>query len=149
LLPHVKFEWSPVESRKELSQSEIVDLKGFFWGVCHNPGVSRELVNGRINIKYLPNRKLPTAVVPIPIKAECSRANRNGLFAKITNTLDYAVEQTSSYSETGIKIIFLAINLSSDIQFLWNERFEKKMGEICQEYSDKGIQVIVEKVGYL
>lgn len=149
LFPHVKFEWSPIESRKELSQPEISDLKGFFLEVYHNPELSRELVNGRINIKYLPNRKLPAAIVPIPIKAECSRANRQGLFSKIINTLDYAVKQTSSYSEIGIKIIFLAINLSSDIQSLWNDRFEEELGEICREYSDKNIQVRVEKVGYL
>ena len=30
LLPHIKFEWSPVASRKELSQAEIEDLKVFF-----------------------------------------------------------------------------------------------------------------------
>lgn len=149
LLPHVKFEWSPVEFREELSQPEISDLKGFFLEVYHNPELSRELAHGRINIKYLPNRKLPAAIVPIPIKAECSRANRQGLFSKIINTLDYAVKQTSSYSEIGIKIIFLAINLSPDIQFLWHDRFEKELGEICRKYSDKNIQVRVEEVRYL
>ena len=149
LLPHVKFELSPVESRNELSRSEISDLKGFFLAVYHNPGLSQELVKGRITIKYLPNRKLPAAIVPIPVKAECSKANRKALFSKIINTLDYAAKQTSSSSETGIKIIFLAINLSSDIQFLWHERFKEKLGEICREYSDKGIQVLVEEVGYL
>ncbi|RZB35822.1 MAG: hypothetical protein SRB2_02747 [Desulfobacteraceae bacterium Eth-SRB2] len=149
LLPHVKFKWSPIESRKELSHTEISSLKGFFLEVYQNPELSLEFVDGRINIKYLPNRKLPAANIPIPIKAECSRANRQGLFSKIISTLDYAVKQISSHSEIRDKIIFIAINLSPDIQFLWNDRFEEELGGICQQYSDKGVEVRVEKVGYL
>ena len=149
LFSHLKFEWSPVESRKELSQAEIVDLKIFFTTVLQNPGLSQELAKGRIIVKYLPNRKLPAATVPIPVKAASSEANREGLFAKLKRTLDYAASQASSSSEKDLRMIFLAINLSPDIQFLWHEHFQERLGSICQELSAKGIQVVVEEVGYL
>ena len=150
LLPHLKFEWSPVESRKELSQAEIVDLKVLFATVLQNPDLSQELAKGRIIIKYLPNRKLPAAIVPIPVKAASSEAKRGeGLFAKLEKILDYAASQTSSSSKNDLRMIFLAINLSPDIQFLWHERFQERLESICQELSDKGIQVVVEEVGYL
>ena len=149
LFPHLKFEWSPVASRKELTQAEIEDLKVFFSTVFHKPELSQKLVKGRIILSYLPKRKLPAVTIPIPVKAASSKANREGLFAKVERTLDYAASQTSSSSEKDHRMIFLAINLSPDIQFFWLKRFQERLGAICQKLSDKGIQVIVEEVGYL
>ena len=123
--------------------------QSFLYNVLQNPGLSQKLAKGRIIVKYLPKRKLPAATVPISVKAASSEANREGLFTKLKRTLDYAASQTSCSSEKDLRMIFLAINLSPDIQFLWHERFQERLGAICQKLSDKGIQVVVEEVGYL
>lgn len=149
LLPHLKFEWSPVESRDELSQDEIASLKAFFTAVLQQPELSRDLTTGRLIVRYLPNRRLPVSTEPSTVKATRSEAVREGLFVKIEGILHHASRQLSTSEERDLRMIFLAINLSPEIQFLWYERFKERLETLCRGLSDKGIQVVVEEVGYL
>lgn len=74
LLPHLKFEWSSVESRDELSQDEIASLKTFFTTVLQQPELSRDLTTGNSRGRPLvywfnkfiqgPNLKIPINQCP-------------------------------------------------------------------------------------
>jgi len=149
LLPHVKFEWSSVESRDELSQDEIASLKTFFITVLQQPELSRDLTTGRLIVRYLPNRRLSVSTEPIAVKATRSEAVREGLFGKIEGILHHASRQLTTSEERDLRMIFLAINLSSEIQFFWYKRFKERLEALCRGLSDNGIQVVVEEVGYL
>lgn len=149
LLPHLKFEWEPVEARDELSHNEIAILKGFFTTVLQRPEQARELTNGRLIVRYLPNRRLPVATTPLRVKAASSEAARKGLFKKLERILERASTQLATSEGRQLQTIFLAINLSPDIQFLWRERFEERFEALRREFVDKGVQVVVEEVGYL
>lgn len=148
-LPHLDFEWNPIESRSELSKDEIARLKGLFIETLQYPGKTCELKTRRLSIRYIPNRKLPRATVPLAVKAACSEASHAGLFRKIERILNDAAGQLNNVSEAQYRTIFLAINLSTDIQFLWPKRFCKRLTALCQDMEGKGLHVIVEKVGYL
>ena len=149
LLPHLKFEWKPVESRGELSHNEIAILKDFFTTVLQHPEQARELKSGRLILRYLPNRRLPVATTPLPMKAASSEAARKGVFTKLERILECASTQLATSEGRQLRIVFLAINLSSDILFLWPERFEERFEALCQEFEHKGVQVVTEVVGYL
>lgn len=148
-LPHVKFEWTPVESRDELSRKELLDIKEFVTAVYQQPDEARELLNGRVVLKYLPNRRLPAAVVPLDVRATFSEINRDPLFTKLQATIQTALEQLSQSDEAKQRTVFLAINLSTDIQFLWHNRFHDRMEALCREFADLGLEVVVEEVCYL
>jgi len=148
-IPHEKFEWTPVESRNELSRKELSDIKVFFRSVYQQPDQSRELSSGRVIIEYLPDRRLPAAVVPLDVQAAYSEVNRDPLFTKLRVTLQTALQQLSQSDEAQHRTVFLAINLSSDIKFLWHGRFCDRLKELRREFADQGLDVVVEEVGYL
>ncbi len=147
--PHLKFDWEPIESRDDLSNEEITSLKNFFAGALQQPEKDSELTTGRLNVRYIHNRKLPTAIVPLHIKANHSETAREGLFQKLIRILDDASGQIINSNEVKHRIIFLAINLSTDIQFLWAKHFYKHFDILRQNYEKKGLKIIVEEVGYL
>ena len=149
MLPHLKFEWNPVESRNELSKKEISAMKDFFTAVYQQHDQARELSSGRIVLKYLPDRRLPPALVPLDVQADFSQENRSPLFTKLQATLQTALEQLSQSDEAQKRTVFLAINLSTDIQFLWHDRFHDRLEALCREFADQGLEVVVEEVGYL
>jgi len=149
MLPHLKFEWNPVESREEISQKEISEIKDFFTAAYQQPDQVRELSSGRIVLKYLPDRRLLPAVVPLDVQADFSQENRSPLFTKLQVTLQTALKQLSQSDEAQKRTVFLAINLSADIQFLWHEQFHDRLLALCREFADQGLEVVVEEVGYL
>ncbi len=149
LIPHLEFEWEPIESREELSQDEITTLKDFFVTVFQEPDQARNLKSGRLNVRYVPNRRLPITPVPLHETAALSEARREGIFAKIIGIFEHASSQLTASEESHRCTIFLAINLSPDIDFLWRERFDERLGALRQELSDKGVQTVIEEVGYL
>ena len=149
MLPHLKFEWNPVESRNELSKKEISAMKDFFTAVYQQHDQARELSSGRIVLKYLPDRRLPPALVPLDVQADFSQENRSPLFTKLQATLQTALEQLSQSDEAQKRTVFLAIHLSTDIQFLWHDRFHDRLEALCREFADQGLEVVVEEVGYL
>ena len=149
LLPHLKFEWVPLESRNELSNSEIAQLKEFFTLVLLESDRPQSLVNGRLDVKYIPNRKLPPAITPLDVKAEHSKEVREGIFPKIESTLKKACAQLEIADDAQNRVIFLALNLSLDIPFLWPDDFSKRLDELTARCQREGVRVIVEKVDYL
>ena len=58
-LPHLKFEWQPIQSRNELSKTEIGELNKFFTHVFLQSKCPHNLANGRFEVKYIPDRRLP------------------------------------------------------------------------------------------
>lgn len=148
-LPHVKFEWTPVESRDELTREELLDIKEFFTAAYQHPDEARELLSGRVVLKYLPNRRLPAAVVPLDVRATLSETNRGPLFTKLHVTIKSALEQLDQFDKAKQRTVFLAINLSTDIQFLWHYRFHDRMEALCREFADLGLELVVEEVSYL
>ena len=100
-------------------------------------------------MKYIPHRKLPPATTPLDIKATNSKETREGIFPKIEATLRKACSQLEIVDEAHARVIYLALNLSPDISFLWPDDFSICLDELTAECQSKGVQVIVEKVGYL
>ncbi len=149
LLPHLRFEWQPLQSRDELSQYEIETLMDFFTEVLEEPERFRDITLGRLVVRYIPNRKLPIPTQPLTILAAKSEAHREGLFDKIRRDLDDAVDQLGAVLEGQERAIFLALNLSPDIPFLWPDRFNERLEALQQEFLVDGTKVLVEKVGYL
>lgn len=66
LLPHLKFDWVPIESRDELENEEIDSLKVLFKKAVQQPEKFSELKIGRLILRYIPNRKLQAAIEPLP-----------------------------------------------------------------------------------
>ena len=149
LLPHLRFDWEPVGSRAELSRDEIASLKDLFAIALQEPHQAHQLTSGRLIVRYAPRRKLPVTTEPLATKAYRSEATREGIFAKIKAILDRASTQLATPQGTQFRTVFLAINLSPDIDFLWRERFEERFESLRQQFVHKGVQVVVEEVGYL
>jgi hypothetical protein len=83
------------------------------------------------------------------MKAYRSELAREGIFAKIKGILDGASTQLATSQRAQLRTVFLAINLSGDIDFLWRKRFQERFERLRQESVNKGVQVVVEEVGYL
>jgi hypothetical protein len=149
LLPHLRFDWEPVGSRAELSRDEIASLKDLFATALQKPNQAHELTSGRLIVQYVPGRKLPVTTEPLATKGYRSEATREGIFAKIKAILDRASTQLAMPQGPQLRKVFLAINLSPDIDFLWRERFEERFEGLRQQFVHKGVQVEVEEVGYL
>ncbi|MBW1909142.1 MAG: hypothetical protein JRJ11_06320 [Deltaproteobacteria bacterium] len=149
LLPHLKFEWVPVESRDELSNSEIAELKEFFTLVLLESDRPQNFVNGRLKVKYIPDRKLPPSTTPLDVKAAHSKEIREGIFPKIEGTLKKACAQLEIVDDAHARVIYLALNLSHDISFLWPDDFSIRLDQLIVDCKGKGVKVIAEEVGYL
>jgi hypothetical protein len=149
LIPHLKFDWKPIESRGELSRDEIASLKDLFTTALQEPDQTHKLTSGRLIVRYSHNRKLPVTIEPLVMKAYRSELAREGIFAKIKGILDGASTQLATSQRAQLRTVFLAINLSGDIDFLWRKRFQERFERLRQESVNKGVQVVVEEVGYL
>lgn len=149
LLPHLKFEWMPVESRNELSNSEIAELKEFFTLVLLESDSPQNFVNGRLKVQYVPDRKLPPSTKPLDVKAANSKQIRKGIFPKLEGTLKKACAQLDVFDDVDERVIYLALNLSPDISFLWPDDFSTRLDQLIVDFQGKGVKVIAEKVGYL
>ena len=147
--PHLKFEWEPIDSRNELSQDEIESLKDFFASVFQQPEQANALTKGRLQVYYKPDRRLPPAIEPLLIKAARSEANREGVFVKLHEILKHASIQLATAERTQQRAVYLAINLSDDIKFLWHQRFYDRIEDLRQEFLRNGIDLIVQEVTYL
>lgn len=148
LLPHLKFDWDPVASRDELSKCEIIALKEYFTSIYQQPTQPCKLTTGRLVIRFDPDRRLPVTTEPLSMKASRSEETAVALFAKIKNIVENALMQLDS-DKSQLRTIVLAINLSTDIQFLWHERYSERIEALRLEHLDKGVIIIVEEVGYL
>ncbi len=152
-LPYIKFEWEewePVVSRNELSQSEISGLKEFFTRVFLESNHFRSFTGDRLKIKYEPDRKLPISPITIPDQIAHSKKNREGIFPKIEMILENAcVQLKSAFGGTYAHFIYLAINKSPDIVFLWQDDFSIRLNRLIEDEQRKGVEVIYKEVGYL
>lgn len=151
LLPHLKFESEcvPKDWKDELSNSEIADLKKFFTHVFLESDRPQDLKNGHLKVKYVPDRKLPPSPTPLDVRAAHSKETREGIFPKIEGTLKNACAQLETFNDANARVIYLAINLSPDISFLWPDDFSIRLNQLIVDCQCKGIKVIVEKVDYL
>ena len=149
LLPHLKFDWVPIESRYELENEEMASLKDLFKKALQQPEKFSELKIGRLVVRYIPNRKLQAAIEPLPAKAARSEDARKGLFKKLEKSLESALGQLGNSDKVQQRTLFLAINLSTDIRFLWHERFYERFEALCQNREDRGLTIIVEEVSYI
>lgn len=149
LLPHLRFECQPVYDRTDLSVGEIELLKDFFVAVLKMPERPRDLASGRLLARYIPDRTLPIAPAPLSVKAAHSEADREGLFTKLRRDMEQASAQLAAHANGEDRTIFLALNLSPDIGFLWPDRFNERLEALRREYVANGVEVLVEEVGYL
>jgi hypothetical protein len=149
-LPHLRFDWQPIESRSELSQHEIDILKDLFLRVLQEPDRRDSITSGRLVVSYVPNRKLPISTTPIPAKAVESEANRAGLFQKLRRDVEDASEQLAIQAKgQQPPVLFLALNLSPDITFFWPDHFNERLEVLRQEALSRGVSILVQEVGYL
>jgi hypothetical protein len=117
-LPHLRFDWQPIESRSELAQQEINILKDLFVRVLQEPDRLDSINSGRLVVRYFPNRKLPISTKPFPARAVESESNRAGLFQKLRGDVEDASEQLAAEGEgQQPAVLFPALNLSPDIAF--------------------------------
>ncbi|OGA44768.1 MAG: hypothetical protein A3F74_19970 [Betaproteobacteria bacterium RIFCSPLOWO2_12_FULL_62_58] len=148
ILPHLRFEWEPVERRSELSQSEIDFLKQFFVTVLHESHQLHSDNLGSLIVRYVPDRKLPISTAPLVEKASQSELNRAArLFEKLKKDLKHASGQLAAQCGDQRAVVFLALNLSPDITFLWPVRFDQRLDVLRQEFVNNGVNVLVEEVG--
>jgi hypothetical protein len=145
-LPHLKFDWEPIESRDELSKSEIDRLSVFFTEILLHPAKERSLSSRRLTVTYRPDRQLPISLMPLPERALQSQCDREPLFDKLRIIVNKAEKQVA---EGQGRIVFLFLNLSTDITFLWPERFAERFEALRKESAAKGIDLLFEEVGYL
>lgn len=149
-LAHLKFERDSIESRDELSDEEIKSLKSFFAMALEQSGRAGELTSGRLAVRYIPNRKLPIKPVPLAAQAVCSeKARESGLFRKLKDVLNRALDQFAGSDKKQLRAIFVGINLSTDVRFLWPERVEERLDSLRRDMADQGVLVIHEKVNFL
>jgi hypothetical protein len=148
-LPHLMFEWTPIESRDEMSADEIAHLGAFFTSVFRVPNRAQSIHSGRLDIRYQPDRSLPPTTTPLHVQARNSKARREGLFQKIQATLDTACAQLATPDATHHRVIYLGMNLAPDIDFLWPEDFCERLRDLCAQYERKGVEVIPKRVAYL
>ena len=144
--PHLTFESQPIEARNELSASEIDRLRHFFTQVLLQPAEERSLSGCRISVSYRPERRLPILLIPLPEQALQSQSDREPLFEKIRAILNDAAEQVAGAEG---RTLLLFVNLSPEINFLWPERFAVRMNTLREEFAQKGLDVLVDEVGYL
>ena len=98
---------------------------------------------------YLPNRSLPVSTVPLATKAAQNDADRaSRLFDKLRQILSNAEKQFAG-TKGASRIVFLLLNLSPDVRFLWQDRFDQRFEALCEEYLKKGVRVEYEMVDYL
>jgi hypothetical protein len=149
-LPHLRFDWQPIESRSELSQHEIDILKDLFLRVLQEPDRLDSITSGRLVVRYVPNRKLPISTTPIPARAVESEANRAGLFQKLRRDVENASEQLAAQRKgQQPAVLFLALNLSPDITFFWPDHFNERLEVLRREVLSRGVSVLVQEVSYL
>ena len=146
-LPHLKFEWAPL-NRKELSIDEINLLDNFFNKALRHPALDDHLNNGRLNVVYRPSRKLPLSTMSLDAQATINESEREGVFEKLRSVLESARMQLDGYADVQ-KLVYLFLNLSPDIAFLWPTRFEDRLEELLDEFRLRGIEIVVERVSYL
>lgn len=149
LLPHLKFEWEPLESREELSNSEIAELKKFFNLVLLESHRPHDCVKNSLQLKYVPDRKPPTSTTPLDVMAVHSREVRRGIFPKIERIIKNASDQLTSHANAHARVIYLALNLSPDISFFWPDDLSTHLDQLVRDWQGKGVTVIAEEIGYL
>ncbi len=141
----MRFEFSLSNNRSELNKDEINNLKGFLGSIYQNPSVSKEMKEGRVSIKYNPDGELLLSSIPLDVKKNTSQLLAVPLFDKIAKVLKGAKKQLDSYSEADKKTIYLGLNLTEDIKFLWLEHFEQEL----EKFQRDGIVIIHERYDYL
>ena len=87
--------------------------------------------------------------MPLDVQAADSKIIRKGVFPKIENTLENACAQLEKFDGADVHVVYLAINLSIDISFLWPEDFLMHLNQIIEDSKRKGIEVLCKEVGYL
>jgi hypothetical protein len=148
--PYIKFKWTEL-NRDDLSSGEIEIIKKFFRSVFEEPSFKRELSDGRINIRYSKDNKLPLVTTPL-------EAIENGaihpvvlLIGKIQNIIKKAEkEQLANPKAQGRKITcYLLLNLTRDIGFSHEKVFDDKLAELKSEWNRRGLEIITEEAPYL
>jgi hypothetical protein len=84
-----------------------------------------------------------------PERGAESEENRAGLFRKLRIDVEAAMKQLAAQAKCQKAVLFLALNLSSDISFFWHDQFCERIGELKQEYLSRGLDILIEEVGYL
>jgi len=145
-----RFRWKPVECRKELSAEEISVLRDFWITVFLHPERQASARSGRLCVGYLPAGRLPIAAIPLLEQAAQSEQDRQRIFENIRTMIANAAEQLAPNPNQHQSTLFLLLNLSQDVRFLWRERFEERLEELKQDVArEKGIDVVVDLVDYL
>lgn len=148
--PYIKFKW-PELNRDDLSSGEIEIIKKFFRSVFEGPTSKRVLSDGRINIKYSPDNKLPLVTIPLGAIEDGAIHPVVLLIEKIQNIVEKAEKkQLANPKAQGRKITcYLLLNLTSDIRFSHEKVFDDKLAELKSEWNRRGLEIITEEAPYL
>jgi hypothetical protein len=148
--PYIKFKWTEL-NRDDLSSGEIEIIKKFFRSVFEEPSFKRELSDGRINIRYSKDNKLPLVTTPLGAIEDGVIHPVVPLIRKIQNIVEKAKrKQLANPKAQGRKIAcYLLLSLKSDIRFSHEKAFNDKLAKLKSEWARCGLEFITEEVPYL
>lgn len=146
---YIKFKWQ-YKNRDELSLSEICEMKNFFRSIFEEPKSCSELSLKRIKITYSPDNKLKPATVPIGAIEENAKHPVDLLMKKIKRVIEKAQDQLSGAKQNGMQTAYYCLlNRDEFVAFHWGDKLNYEIETLKNEYKEKGLDIIIENVGYL
>lgn len=151
IAPYTRFKWNLIINKKELNLAEIEELKKFFKGIFVEPNLDKSLSEGRIQVSYSPNYRLPLATRPLGTLEPNTEHPVYLLIDKIKSTIEKrAKDQLRRAREKKMLIAcYILVNIILDIPFEWKKEYRNIKQTLQKEYSQQGLEVLIEEVEYL